>query len=165
MLQKLTIPRPWPAVYIDVPPGKRYTTVSSLQWRHNGRDSVSNHRPRDCFLNRLFRRRSKKTLQLRVRGTLCGEFTGDRGPMNSTHKWPVTRKMFRFEDVIMIVSNSIYCALAWHLSDKVINMKIVEINGRALRILYNEYSSTCGKLLAVSNSDTILLTRLKHLAL
>ena len=24
-----------------------------------------------------------------------------RGPVNSTHKWPVTRKMFSFDDVIM----------------------------------------------------------------
>ena len=31
----------------------------SLRWRHNERDSVSNHQPRDCLLNRLFRRRSK----------------------------------------------------------------------------------------------------------
>ena len=28
----------------------------SLQWRHNGRDSVSNHQPHDCLLNRLLRR-------------------------------------------------------------------------------------------------------------
>ena len=34
--------------------------VLSLQWRHNGHDSVSNHQPHDCLLNRLFRRRSKK---------------------------------------------------------------------------------------------------------
>ena len=33
----------------------------SLLWRHNGHDSVSNHQPYDCLLNRLFRRRSKKT--------------------------------------------------------------------------------------------------------
>ena len=26
----------------------------------------------------------------------------DRGPVNSPHKWPVTRKMFPFDDVIMI---------------------------------------------------------------
>ena len=26
-----------------------------------------------------------------------------RGPVNSPHKWPVTRKMFPFEDVIMSV--------------------------------------------------------------
>ena len=25
-----------------------------------------------------------------------------RGPVNSPHKWPVTRKMFQFDDVIMI---------------------------------------------------------------
>ena len=32
---------------------------------------------------------------------LCGEFTGDRWPVNSSHKWPVTRKIFPFDDVIM----------------------------------------------------------------
>ena len=41
-----------------------------LRWRHNGRDSVSNHQPQHCLLNRLFRRRSKKTSKLRVTG-LC----------------------------------------------------------------------------------------------
>ena len=43
---------------------------STLQWRHNGRDGVSNHQPHDCLLNRLFRRRSKKTSNLCVTG-LC----------------------------------------------------------------------------------------------
>ena len=44
-----------------------------LQWRHNERDGVpSNHRRLDCLLNRLFRRRSKKTSKLRVTG-LCEE--------------------------------------------------------------------------------------------
>ena len=42
----------------------------SLPWRHNGRDGVSNHQPNDCLLNRLYRRRSKKTPELRVTG-LC----------------------------------------------------------------------------------------------
>ena len=44
----------------------------TLQWRHNRRDSVSNHQPHDCLLNHLFRRRSKKTSKLRVTG-LCVE--------------------------------------------------------------------------------------------
>ena len=39
-----------------------------LHWRHNGRDSVSNHQPHDCLLNCLFRRRSKKASKLRVTG-------------------------------------------------------------------------------------------------
>ena len=52
--------------------------IPVLQWRHNGRDGVSNHQPRDCLLNRLFRSTSKKTSKLPVTGPLCGEFTGDR---------------------------------------------------------------------------------------
>ena len=42
--------------------------VPTLRWRHDGRDSVSNHLHHDCLLNRLFRRRSKKTSKLRVTG-------------------------------------------------------------------------------------------------
>ena len=70
----------------------------SLQWRHNGRYGVSNHQPHDCFLNRLFRHRSKKTSKLRVTGLCAGIH---RRPGNSPAKWPVTRKMFPFDDVIM----------------------------------------------------------------
>ena len=44
---------------------------TTLQWRHIERDGVSNHQPHDCLLNRLFRRRSKKTAKLRVTGLLC----------------------------------------------------------------------------------------------
>ena len=42
----------------------------SLDWRHNERNGVSNHRRLDCLINRLFRRISKKTPKLRVTG-LC----------------------------------------------------------------------------------------------
>ena len=45
---------------------------STSKWRHNGRDSVSNHQPHDCFLNRVFRRRSKKTSKLCVTGLCAG---------------------------------------------------------------------------------------------
>ena len=44
----------------------------SLRWHHNGRDGVSNHQPHDSLLNRLFRRRSKKTSKLRVTGLCAG---------------------------------------------------------------------------------------------
>ena len=43
---------------------------TSLQWRQNDHDSVSNHQPHDRLLNCLFGRRSKKTSKLRVTG-LC----------------------------------------------------------------------------------------------
>ena len=72
--------------------------MNALPWRHNGHDSVSNHQPHDCLLNRLFRRRSKKTSKLRVTGLCVGN---SPGPVNSPHKGPVTRKMFPFDDVIM----------------------------------------------------------------
>ena len=38
----------------------------SLQWRHNGRDGISNHMCLDGLLNRLLRRRTKKTSKLRT---------------------------------------------------------------------------------------------------
>ena len=44
----------------------------SLQCRHTGHNSVSNHQPHDCFLNRSFRHRSKKTSKLRVTGLCAG---------------------------------------------------------------------------------------------
>ena len=71
-----------------------------LQWRHNDHDGVSNHQPRGCLLNHLFRRRSKKTSKFRVTGLCVGI---SPGPVNSPHKGPVTRKMFPFDDVIMVV--------------------------------------------------------------
>ena len=52
------------------------STAMSLLWRHNGRDSVSNHQPHDCLLNRLFRRSSKKTSKIRVTGLCAGNSPG-----------------------------------------------------------------------------------------
>ena len=45
------------------------------------------------------RRRWKKTSKLRITGLVRGI---DRWPVNSPHKGPVTRKVFPFEDVIML---------------------------------------------------------------
>ena len=70
----------------------------SLHWRHNGRDCVLNPQPYDCLLNRLFRRRSKKTSKLCVTGLCEGNSPGTG---EFPHKWPVTWKMFPFGDVIM----------------------------------------------------------------
>ena len=49
---------------------------SSLQWRHNGHGNVSNHQPHDCLLNRLYRRRSKKTSKLCATGLCAGNSPG-----------------------------------------------------------------------------------------
>ena len=53
-------------------PWQRLPGGMPLQWRHNGRDSVSNHQPHDCLLRRLFRHRSNKTSKLRITGLWAG---------------------------------------------------------------------------------------------
>ena len=71
----------------------------SLQWRHNEPDGISNHQHRDCLLNCLFRRRSKKTSNPRVTGfcegnsPVTGEFPSQRA---------CDAEMLLFDDVIMI---------------------------------------------------------------
>ena len=75
----------------------------TLLWRHNGRGGVSNLQPHDCSLNRSSR--SKKTSKTRVAGLYAGNspVTGEF----PAHKWPLTRKMFPFDDVIMKFSHGI----------------------------------------------------------
>ena len=68
----------------------------SSRWRHNGPNCFSNQQ--HCLLNRLFGCRSTKISELRVSGLCAGK---SPEPVNSPHKWPVTRKMFPFDDVIM----------------------------------------------------------------
>ena len=75
------------AVFVRYASG--WTCLCSLQWRHNGRDGVSNHQPDHCLLNRLFWRRSKKTSKLPITGLFVGIH---RWPANSPLKWTVTRK-------------------------------------------------------------------------
>ena len=69
-------------------------TRHTLQWLHNERDGVSNRQPHDCSLNRLFGKHQSSVSLAFVRGI-------HRSPVNSSHKGPVTRIMFPFDDVIM----------------------------------------------------------------
>ena len=70
----------------------------SLRWRHNGRDSVSNHQPHHCLLNRYSDADQRKH---QSSASLAFVWGIHRGSVNSPHKWPVARKMFPFDDVIM----------------------------------------------------------------
>ena len=72
--------------------------IIALLWHYNGRGSIWNHQPHDCLLNLLFRRTSKK---IQSSASLAFVWGSHRGPVNSPHKWPVTQKMFPFDDVIM----------------------------------------------------------------
>ena len=75
----------------------------ALQWHHNERDGVSNHQRLDWLLNRLFRCRSKKK---QSSATLAFVMGIHRWPVDSQHRGPATRKMFPFDDVIMILCNT-----------------------------------------------------------
>ena len=80
--------------------------ATALQWRHTGRDGVSNHQPPDCLLIRLFRRRSKKISKLRVTGLCAGNspVTDEFSAQKASNV-----EMFPLDDVIMgaypIISN------------------------------------------------------------
>ena len=72
-------------------------TCTTLRWRHNERDCVSNHQLHDCLLNRLLpcadqRKKNSSSLPF-VQGI-------HRWPVNSPHKRSVTRKMLPFDDVM-----------------------------------------------------------------
>ena len=75
-----------------------YHFVLTIQWRHNESDCISNQQPHGCLFNGLFRRISTKTWKFRGTGLCSGNLAGT---VNSPHKWPVTRKVFPFDDVIM----------------------------------------------------------------
>ena len=76
-----------------------------LQWRHNGRDGVSNHQPHECLLSRLFNAQIKENIKA-MRHSPCVRGI-QRWSLNSPHKEPVPREMFPFDDVIM--KSGTYC--------------------------------------------------------
>ena len=114
--------------------------IITLQWRHNGRDSVSNHQPYDCLPNRLFRCISKKTSKLRATGFCVGN---SPGPLNSPHKWPVTRKMFPLMASSWITKlwwkrNQPRCIWSLNLTVCLIYMNIYSMNHEQSRFSLDE---------------------------
>ena len=75
----------------------KWLTASTLPWRHNGCDCVSNHQPHNCLLySDADQRKHQNSASLAfVRGI-------HRGSVNSPHKWPVMWKILLFDDVIMM---------------------------------------------------------------
>ena len=95
------IERIWPQTYFGVNTVTCDTSYNFLfLWVLNDvTTSLMSKWAHHCLLSRIFGRWSKKTSKLRVTGLLRGIHLG---PVKSPHKWPVTRKMFLFDDVIMI---------------------------------------------------------------
>ena len=72
--------------------------VMRLQWRHNGRDGVPNTSLTIVY-STVYTGADQRKHQSSA--SLAFVWGIHRGPVNSPHKWPVTRKMFPFDDVIM----------------------------------------------------------------
>ena len=64
-----------------------------------------------------------------------------------------------------IMSNFNYCPLVWHFCGKSNNQKLEKIQERALRILYNDFSSTYPQLLKTAGTTTLLIQRLRLLTI
>ena len=58
-----------------------------------------------------------------------------------------------------------YCPLAWHFTSTRSANKIDSIQKRALRLLYNDYTSTYDSLLVKENKPSMELKRYRTLAL
>ena len=80
----------------------------TLEWRHNGHDSVSNHQPHHCLLNRLFRRRSKKTSKLHVTGLCAGNSPGTgEFPAQMASNAEKVSIWWRHHDIIIIMGPTV----------------------------------------------------------
>ena len=71
-----------------------YIFHSSLQWRHNEHDVVSNHQPHDCVYSSVYSGADQS--KYKISASLAFVKGIHRRPVNSPHKGPVTRKMFPF---------------------------------------------------------------------
>ena len=64
-------------IWCDLCHAKLFKTTQTLQWRHNGRDGVSNYQPHDCLLDRILAQ-IKENIKAPRDWPLCGEFTSGR---------------------------------------------------------------------------------------
>ena len=106
---------------------------TTLQWRHNGYDGVSNHQPRVYLPNRLFERRSKKTSKLRVTGLCVGNSP-------RTGEFPA-----------QMASNAENVSIWWRHHETSIMPSVATILTRLQRVFQVSY----GKYIALLFSQTI----------
>ena len=64
-----------------------------------------------------------------------------------------------------IMRNFDYCPLVWHFCGQVNNQKLEKIQERALRILFADYNSSYTELLGRAGTTTLLIQRLRLIAL
>ena len=90
-------------------------TIQTQRW---GEVSCTHQRSLGGHQHVCIRCRAKKTSKLRVTGLCEGN---SPGPVNSPHKGQITRKMFPFDDVIMLnkIPHSLFTDRPFHQLNKV----------------------------------------------
>ena len=88
--------------------GHRIAHVEGLSYSLQWTIGVPNHRKSSYLFNSLFKFATKKHTEPRVTAPLCGEI--HRWPVGSSHKGPVTRKMFPRHNVFMYHASRV----EWH---------------------------------------------------
>ena len=119
----------------------------SLQWRHNGCDGVSHHQPYECLLNRLYRRRTKKTSKLRVTGLCAGN-----SPV--TGEFP-TQMASNAENIFIWWRHhvSACCFMLWSVTDPITSIDRLFRNywhWRSILIRYFDITRTWGSGIVTS---------------
>ena len=119
----------------------------SLHWRHNDHGGVSNHQPRGCLLNHLFRRRWKKTSKLRVTG-LCagnspatGEFPAQRAS-NAENVSIWWRHHVNSVHVFISVGCRVTCSHSWFGRGAMIVAEVNSSTGNYLNLINFDHRET-----------------------
>ena len=91
---------------------------TTLRWRHDDGDSVSNHQPHDCLPKCLFERTSKKASKLRVTGLCAGNSPWtDEFPAQMASNAENVSIWWRHHDILHIVTYEGW-AIIMNLLDK-----------------------------------------------
>ena len=100
---------------------------STLQWRHDEHDGVSNNRRLDCFVQPFVQVQIKENIKAPRHWPLCDQWF--------PHKGPVTRKICPFDDVIMYEINS-----SWYKFPTKCTWQIHSIGALLVRFSYSSDS-------------------------
>ena len=106
--------------------GSFVNSISTLRWRHNGLDGVSNHQPHGCLLNRLFRRGSKKTSKLCAAGLCVGNSpaTGEFPAQMASDAENVSIWWRHHEPILCRFDSVVICTLLWKMDHHVVQKYI-----------------------------------------
>ena len=137
----------------------RYACFSgALRWRHNDHAGVSNHQPPGCLLNRLFRRKSKKTSKLRVTGLCAGNSpgTGEFSAQMASYAENVSIWWRHHGEIwpASLLSHCMYCMQHSIMLNRIMRY-LIELLFFSNRIWHDNQHPTI-KLLSIRASDTLL---------